>query len=271
MTATARELTRSRDETATDHVRRYIITGATSSADALTALLAAAPSAYGTWPRTQPKVSAITDTMFEGEVNYSSLPDNETTEVGTQTESFEIAAQNQKITHAIDQIGFPSSGGAGVAAPNVYKGLGLKLEKSTYVPEGIDIFVPTYSFSITQIMAASSVDSSYKFSLFQLAAKVNSDAFGPFAAGEVLYLGARGSKRDATAWEISHSFLASPNVTGLSFGSVTGVDKKGWEYLEIISTPEEVSGGFAIISKVRWVYVSQVYKTASFAGLPEPT
>jgi hypothetical protein len=48
----------------------------------------------------------------------------------------------------------------------------------------------------------------------------------------VLFLGASGSQRGTEDWEITFSFAASPNATGLTVGDITGIEpKKGWEYL----------------------------------------
>jgi len=32
-------------------------------------------------------------------------------------------------------------------------------------------------------------------------------------------------------WEIAFKFAASPNATDLTVGDITGIEKKGWEYL----------------------------------------
>jgi len=59
----------------------------------------------------------------------------------------------------------------------------------------VDITVPVYSFSETHYNSLAFVTESYKQTLFGLTGKVNNAAFKGFAAGEVLFLGASGSKR----------------------------------------------------------------------------
>jgi hypothetical protein len=55
---------------------------------------------------------------------------------------------------------------------------------------------------------------------------VNDSGFKGFAAGECLFLGAAGTKRGSGDWEIGYRFASSPNVTGLTVGDITGINKK---------------------------------------------
>ncbi len=48
-----------------------------------------------------------------------------------------------------------------------------------------------------------------------LTACVNSDGFKGSRPGEVLFLGASGTQRGQEDWEITFTFAASPNATGL--------------------------------------------------------
>ncbi|MCJ7544508.1 MAG: hypothetical protein MUP47_08100 [Phycisphaerae bacterium] len=53
-----------------------------------------------------------------------------------------------------------------------------------------------------------------------------------FAPGELLFLG--GSGGESTGWEFAEltlPFAANPNRTGITIGDISGIDKKGWEYL----------------------------------------
>jgi len=77
------------------------------------------------------------------------------------------------------------------------------------------------SVNTTDRMLATSLN------LFILTGRVNQAAFKGFAAGEVLFLGASGSKRGDGDWEITFNYAASPNVTNLPVGSITVASKKG--------------------------------------------
>lgn len=247
----------------------YHVRDAADSSAALTVLIAEAPSDFDGWPLVGTRVVPIYDGLYDCEVTYNSQPDNATTEIGTTTESFDITAQTVKITHSIDHVKYPSSGDS--EAPEVNGAINVKFDGKAAEVEGCDIYVPTYAFSITKVVAVSAVDSAFKFAMAGLVGKVCSDSFGPFAAGECLFFGLRGTQRDSAAYELTYSFLASPNVTGLSFGDVSGVDKKGWDYLSITYYTSLDGANFALVPKVQGVYVHQVYQTTSFSSLPAPS
>ena len=48
--------------------------------------------------------------------------------------------------------------------------------------------------------------------------------------------GEAGTKRGSGDWEISFRFAASPNVTGLAVGDITGINKKDSHYLWVPHT-----------------------------------
>jgi hypothetical protein len=74
------------------------------------------------------------------------------------------------------------------------------------------------------------VTGGYKLALFNLTGKVNGSGFKGFAKGEVLFLGASGSKRGLDDWEITFRFAASPKVAGLSLGSIDGTcHRRRWQ------------------------------------------
>jgi hypothetical protein len=133
--------------------------------------------------------------------------------------------------------------------------------------EGCDITVPVYNFSETHYFAAGYVTGSYKATLFALTGRTNNAAFKGFAEGEVLFLGASGSQRGDDSWEITFRFAASPNVTGLTIGSITGIAKKGWEYLWVQYEDAEDSGSKSVVKRPASVHVERVYDSGSLAGL----
>ena len=94
--------------------------------------------------------------------------------------------------------------------------------------------------------------------------------FKGLAAGECLFLGAAGSKRGLGDWEITFRFAGSPNVTGLAVGPISGISKKGWEYLWVRYKTEQ--GNNTLKQVPAQVNVEQVIETYEFAnlGLPDP-
>ena len=68
-------------------------------------------------------------------------------------------------------------------------------------------------------------------------------------------------------WEITFRFAASPNASGISVGDISGISKKGWEYLWVRYADQEDTGSHAIVKRPVAAYVERVYDEGSFAGL----
>ena len=79
--------------------------------------------------------------------------------------------------------------------------------------------------------------------------------------------GASGSKRGSDDWEIAYKFAASPNRSNFSVGDITGISKKGWEYMWVRYEDAEDAAAKAIVKKPVAVYVEKVYEEGNFASL----
>jgi hypothetical protein len=181
-------------------------------------------------------------------------------EVSESTYQFETGGGNTHITHSIATVQSIKLGGG--TAPNNNNAIGWNGREIA----GCDIISPVYNFSETHVLAAVDVDAAYKLALFRATGKVNNAGFKGFATGEVLFLGASGSLRTTeNEWEISYRFAASENATGLSVGGITGINKKGWEYLWLYFQ-DEVSQD-VLVKKPLAAYVEQVYQTADFSTI----
>jgi hypothetical protein len=174
--------------------------------------------------------------------------------------SFEIGVSSQRITQSIATIA--SYGGGG--------DFGGAIGVTSNGVEGVDISVPVYTFTETHYFPVSAVTNSYKQKLMSLTGKVNLGGFAGFEAGEVMFQGCsasrRGDDRD-DLWEITFKFAVSQNDNNITVGDITGISKKGWEYLWVryAEGVDEVNN--VPISYPVGAYVEQVYKTASFGGL----
>jgi hypothetical protein len=142
---------------------------------------------------------------------------------------------------------------------------------------GVDIVVPQLTWTETYDVPSTYVTSNYIKSVAALTGSVNNGGFRGFAAGEVLFLGASGSQewdqdKGDGPWTLSFKFVASPNAGGsgstvpaITIGSITGVEKKGHEYLWVRYESSVESN--ALFKKPKAVYVSKVYPDKSFSGL----
>ncbi len=112
--------------------------------------------------------------------------------------------------------------------------------------QGVDITVPVFKWSETHHFYDFQITDAYKKKLADLTGRVNGDTFKGFAAGEVLFLGASGSRLNddsAAQWEVAFHFARSPNRTGIEVGDIGGIAKKGWEYMDIRYRDEPNAAG----------------------------
>ena len=173
-------------------------------------------------------------------------------------ESFETGGGTQRITQSLRTVQRYGD------APDHQGAIGVSQSQV----EGTDIVIPTFSWSETHYFAQ--LPWSYRRLLSDLSGTVNERSFRGFEPGEVLFRGASGSRRGDTndqPWEVSFSFSASANVTDLAVGDVTGIEKRGFEYLWIRyqAADDEVSG--SRVQRPVGAYVEQVYATADFSRL----
>jgi len=195
---------------------------------------------------------------WHGVVRYSTVrPTNES------TFSFDTGGGTAHVTQSLQTIATYANPTQWLIAPDFKGAIGATPDGV----EGTDIVVPVYQFSETHYLPATFVTPAYKATVFFLTGKVNTTAFKGFAAGEVLFLGASGSMRGGGDWEIAYRFAASPNVTGLTVGPITGINKKGWEYLWVRYIDAEDSAAKALVKIPAAAYVEQVYATADLNGL----
>ena len=244
----------------------YTIAGTADEAAAIAALKAAAPATLGGLKRQPVAIEPVhVDTanpgtcIWTGTVNYAPFERQEPPQTGDSVFNFDTGGGTQHITQSLQTVARYPTG----SAPDFKGAIGVTHDSV----EGVDITVPVYNFSETHYVPAAQVTSAYKAAVFQLTGKVNSAAFKGFAAGECLFLGASGSRRGAEDWEITFRFAGSPNRTGLAVGPITGIAKKGWEYLWVRYADAEDTASHTLVKQPLGAYVERVYEEGNFSAL----
>jgi hypothetical protein len=194
--------------------------------------------------------------LWEVSVRYGKL---EPKEPGESSFSFDTGGGTTHITQSLATVN--SYAPAGETPPDFKGAIGVNNDSV----EGTDITIPVYNFKETHYIPVALVTPAYKAILFYLTGKVNAAPFKGFAPGEVLFQGASGSQRGQEDWEITFSFAASPNAVGLTMGDITGIDKKGWEYLWV--RYQDAEDEDVLVKQPAAVYVEQVYPYGDFSLL----
>jgi hypothetical protein len=239
----------------------YTVTGATDENDALAAVASTAPATYNGMPRSSRSAETIDASTFVVSVTYQPGRFESAASALVRYE-FDTTGGSEQAFVALSTINTYAAPGAGTA-PDMKGGINVTNDG----PQGVSRAVPVYNFSETHTIAAAAMTAGYKATIFGLTGKVNNATYKGFAAGEVLFLGARGASNANGDFEITFSFSALPNVSGATFGPFTGVTKKGWDYLWVYSEEEEDATAKRVVKRPVAAYVVQVFPYANLSGL----
>lgn len=257
MTATIEELFDSRSSIASEqssHERRYIVHGSDDPNEVITLVGTTAPTSYLGMRRGHCEVNPLGNGIWECVVPYEGV-------VNDSQYTFETGGGTVHMTQSLSTVNRYAA--PGETAPDFGGAIGVNGDSIT----GTDITVPVFNFTETHRIPAATVNGAYKLALFNCTGKTNDSTFKGFAAGEVLFLGASGSKRGLEEWEIAFKFAASPNVTGMTLGAITGITKAGWDYLWVRFRDEADGTAKTLVKRPIAAYVERVYRSANFSTL----
>ncbi len=229
--------------------------------EALIAARAALAPSYGILKLKQVEIDErLEDGFYLATATYGSADQQKDT--NESSFSFDTTGGTFKILQSKETVNSYAASGT---APDM-KGA---INASADGVEGVDITIPQYAFSETHYLPDTDVTDTYKGTLYALTGTVCNASFKGCAAGEGLFLGARGQKRGRGDWEITFLFAASPNATGLTIGPCTGVAKQGWEYLWVWYVKKTQGTGVnkILTQTPKFVYVERVYDDADFSLL----
>lgn len=218
----------------------------------------------------QYSVTYLGDDAWQVTINYEKAgAEPDTSDPLKRARSFDTTGATQHITQACSvgsgstldfEKRFPSS------ATNMSGAIGV----DSNGVNGVDIVVPQLQWQEQYDVPNSYVTATYVRGIAGLTGTTNSASFRGFDAGEVLFVGCSGSQewddqKGKGPWSLSYRFVASKNVTGQTIGSISGIEKKGHEYLWV--RYEDAVSGSSLLKQPKAVYVSKVYKDSDFSLL----
>lgn len=177
--------------------------------------------------------------------------------------TFDTGGGSQRITQSLATIS--SYAPPGFTAPNFQGAIGV----SEDAVEGVDIIIPAFEWTETHRFNFATVDDFYDYQdiCYALTGRTNQATFRRKAAGEVLILQISGGKRGDDLAQITFRFAASPNQTGLSVGSISGITKAGHDYLWVRYADYVDSAGLALVKRPVACYVERVYPPGDYTQL----
>lgn len=173
--------------------------------------------------------------------------------------AFDTTGGTQHLTYSLQTIAaYPNPG-----APDCKNAIGVTKEGV----EGVDVVMPVYAWTETFYKDDADVTQEYRGKLFNLTGKTNNATFHGCNAGECLCFGFQGSRMEDGQWEITAHFRGSPNRTNLQVGDITGIDKKGWEYLWVMYAKEVDETASMTVFRPVAVYIERVCDSADFTDI----
>lgn len=188
--------------------------------------------------------------------------------------SFELGLEPVKVRHAIGGIVVYKAEDAADWTPELLNDLG-----DGETPEGVDIFEPTYDESETHWGPTAAITPTYRNKLKSLVGKVNDRPWKGWDTGEVLLRGISGTRRGSDDSELTFRWSVRENLTGITIGGVTGVNKTGWQYLwprakvtQAVTvgeeeSSEETSSSNLAVSQITHVCVATVFRSGNMWDL----
>lgn len=176
------------------------------------------------------------------------------------TFSFDTSGGTKHITHSIRTVSKAS------VSPDYKQAINYNGETVS----GVDITMPVMNFSETHYFKPSRVNTAFKKKIAALTGKVNDAAFKGYEKGEVLFLGASGSRQGTGSddlWEITYKFAVSPNQKTLTVGTLTVSNKEGWHYAWARFANDIDANAENLVANPIGLYVEQVYEYGSLGGL----
>lgn len=232
----------------------YDVIGTDDETEVQALLIAEAPPVYGGLALEDVVAEPLGGGVWKGRVRYVRID-------GDSEYTFDTGGGTTKITQSLETISSHAPGG--LTAPDFEGAIGVSEDKV----DGVEITTPQFEFTETHTFSDASVSGAYKLAIFNLTGKTNNASFKGLARGECKFMGASGSKRGDEKWTITFRFAGEKNVTGQVVGDITGIDKKGWEYLWVRYADFEDTAAFALAKRPVAAYVERVYEEGDFSTL----
>jgi hypothetical protein len=236
--------------------------GAANDADVRATALASIPTSYNSIPRSSIRITEqVNDTTWKVVASYEQPDASGGSDIATleNTYTFEIGGGTQNVKQGrLATVKYPTD------APFI-DGINFDGENIN----GVDIITTQFQWSETFWFSPAFVTTTYKNTISAIVGTVNDASFRGYPAGELLFLGATGTKQGNGWWQITFKFARERNQTSISVGDIHNIAKTGWQYMWV-RYEDAVDGTGAnkmLVKKAKAVYVETVYMSWSWAGL----
>jgi len=228
----------------------------------------------------QYSVAYLGDNAWQVTINYEKAgAEPSTNDPLKRSRSFDTTGGTQHIVQAVDgTVTFGSGNNVTVVTtsgetkfpPSAAPSMSGAINVDDNGVNGVDIVVPQLQWQEQYDVPNSYVTNGYIRGVAAMTGTVNNASFRGFAAGEILFSGCSGSQewddqKGRGPWSLTYRFVASPNVTNQTIGTISSINKRGHDYLWV--KYETATSTNDIIKKPKYVYVDKVYRDGDFSQL----
>lgn len=242
----------------------YFVFEAESEEDATQAVYDEAPTTFNGLILESVEIDErINESTFKIVVQYqeSGTTSSDDDDEPEPTYSFDTSGGIQHLTQSIETVGkYPAD------APDYGGAIGYDGEKVN----GVDIVQPLSNFAETHYLSDSKITTTYKKGVSKITGTMNNGSFRGYEPGEVLFMGATGTKKgddSDTPWEVTFKFAVSTNRKNFKVGDITVSQKYGWDYMWVRYVDKVDDNKKTLVKKPTAVYIERVYKIANFGAL----
>lgn len=244
--------------------QHYLAEGSDDYADVV-AELGVIPSVVDGLPRQRIRREHVGGGFWYLTAEYSAVDQpSEPLQLGDEprTEFDTTGGERVLRTHATIRNGYAGPGLITVAdyggAMNVVDG----------VANGIEIETGGGVLTLSQVITRAQASDAYVRKLMTYAKRVvNNAAFRGFEAYEVRFMSARLTTRGDDNLDLTRVYNVAQNVPSGTYAGVTGIDKRGHEYIWASLERKADATAQTVVPRVLGVYVHEIYEPIDFGEL----
>jgi len=288
MAAVVTEQLNSRTGDATKRTLKYKVFAAESEQDAIDAVSAVVPETYQglvisgisvetiRWDGDVPPASAANN-IHDCEVNYVQLQSGSPLGGGTsasysfayQTPSAHIITSLESIArYGVDDAGNlldPEIPAELAKIPPMHGAINVRGQGANAKAEGVTLPVPSPTNIWTFSAPGGHFTEGYQRGVESIMGSTNKFDFKGRPAGSLLFVSCRGGIGADGTLNVEFGMAYSENKKDIQIGpTITGVAKRGWEYLWVLYQPDPDDGSSHIVQIPKAVYVERVFEEADF-------
>ena len=180
---------------------------------------------------------------------------------GEWTWDFDTTGATIHLKYAREEVNkYPSS-----TAPDQKGAIGVEGDVVT----GTEIVVPAMKINVKYRHPEGELTIAEARRISRHTGKTNTSTFLTYDAGEVLFLGARGSDGETAEAEVTYHFAMAENEDNLTIGDITGIEKKAWDvgWVQWEDKVASANGDDHPTRVPKFVYIDRVYNKVDLASV----